>query len=211
MATTPNYGWVTPAPTDFVTDLPADFEVFADAVDADLAGLLGGTTGQVLAKDSNADHDFSWITVGGGGKVLQVVSAVTSTSTVIASTSYTDTTITANITPSANTSKILVLVSADTTMLQTSPAANNRAYARIMRDATQVYEIVTNSVYYFDSSGTGTTVDASASSLVYLDSPATTSAITYKVQGKVSGTGSGTQVEYQDASSSSIVLLEIGA
>jgi hypothetical protein len=62
MATTPNYGWVTPAPTDFVTDLPADFEVFADAVDADLGGLLGGTTGQVLAKDSNADHDFSWQT-----------------------------------------------------------------------------------------------------------------------------------------------------
>lgn len=62
MATTPNYGWVTPAPTDFVTDLPADFETFADAVDADLAGLIGGTTGQVLIKDSNTDHDFSWAT-----------------------------------------------------------------------------------------------------------------------------------------------------
>lgn len=60
MAITPSYGWVTPSPTDFVTDLPADFETFADAVDADLAGLLGGTTGQVLTKDSNADHDFSW-------------------------------------------------------------------------------------------------------------------------------------------------------
>jgi len=60
MATTPNYGWVTPAPTDFVTDLPADFEVFADAVDADLAGLLGGTTGQVLTKASGADHDFAF-------------------------------------------------------------------------------------------------------------------------------------------------------
>jgi hypothetical protein len=60
MATTPNYGWVTPAPTDFVTDLPADFEIFADAVDADLVGLLGGTTGQVLTKTSNADHDFAF-------------------------------------------------------------------------------------------------------------------------------------------------------
>ena len=66
MATTPNYGWVTPAPTDFVTDLPADFETFADAVDGDLAGLLGGTTGQVLTKDSNADHDFSWATSAAG-------------------------------------------------------------------------------------------------------------------------------------------------
>jgi hypothetical protein len=34
VATTPNYSWVTPAPTDLVTDLPADFETFADAVDA---------------------------------------------------------------------------------------------------------------------------------------------------------------------------------
>jgi hypothetical protein len=34
MATTPNYSWVMPAPTDFVTDLPADFEIFGDAVDA---------------------------------------------------------------------------------------------------------------------------------------------------------------------------------
>ena len=60
MATTPNYGWVTPAPTDLVTDLPADFEIFADAVDADLAGLLGGTTGQVLKKTSGTDHDFAF-------------------------------------------------------------------------------------------------------------------------------------------------------
>jgi hypothetical protein len=60
MATTPNYGWVTPAPTDFVTDLPADFEIFADAVDADLAGLLGGTAGQVLVKNSGTDHDFDF-------------------------------------------------------------------------------------------------------------------------------------------------------
>jgi hypothetical protein len=60
MATTPNYGWVMPDPTDFVTNLPADFETFGDAVDADLAGLLGGTTGQVLKKTSNTDHDFAF-------------------------------------------------------------------------------------------------------------------------------------------------------
>lgn len=60
MATTPNYGWVTPAPTDYLVDLPADFETFADAVDADLAGLLGGTTNQVLKKTSNADHAFAF-------------------------------------------------------------------------------------------------------------------------------------------------------
>jgi hypothetical protein len=60
MATTPNYGWVMPDPTDFVTNLPADFEIFGDAVDADLAGLLGGTTGQVLTKISGSDHDYAF-------------------------------------------------------------------------------------------------------------------------------------------------------
>lgn len=44
MATTPNYGWVTPAPTDFVVDLPADFETFADAADATVKALNPGTT-----------------------------------------------------------------------------------------------------------------------------------------------------------------------
>ena len=39
MAITPSYGWVTPSPTDFVTDLPADFETFADAVDASVFEL----------------------------------------------------------------------------------------------------------------------------------------------------------------------------
>ena len=39
MATTPNYGWVMPDPTDFVTNLPADFEIFGDAVDATVDGI----------------------------------------------------------------------------------------------------------------------------------------------------------------------------
>ena len=51
-----------PTPTDLVTDLPADFEVFGQAVDTSLADLQGGTTGQILAKATNADMDFTWIT-----------------------------------------------------------------------------------------------------------------------------------------------------
>jgi hypothetical protein len=45
-----------------VTDLPADFEVFGQAVDTTLADLKGGTTGQILSKATNADMDFTWIT-----------------------------------------------------------------------------------------------------------------------------------------------------
>jgi hypothetical protein len=45
-----------------VTDLPADFEVFGQAVDSSMADLLGGTTGQILAKNSNTNMDFVWVT-----------------------------------------------------------------------------------------------------------------------------------------------------
>jgi hypothetical protein len=51
-----------PTATDLVTDLPADFEVFGQAVDTSLADLKGGTTGQILAKNSNTNMDFVWIT-----------------------------------------------------------------------------------------------------------------------------------------------------
>ncbi len=51
-----------PTSSDLVTDLPADFEVFGQAVDTSLADLKGGTTDQVLAKNSNTDMDFKWVT-----------------------------------------------------------------------------------------------------------------------------------------------------
>jgi hypothetical protein len=44
-----------------VTDLPADFETFGQAVATSMADLLGGTTGQVLSKASNTDMDFTWV------------------------------------------------------------------------------------------------------------------------------------------------------
>ena len=55
-----------PTPVDLVTDLPADFEVFGQAVDSTLADLKGGTTGQVLSKNSNTDMDFVWVTDAAG-------------------------------------------------------------------------------------------------------------------------------------------------
>jgi hypothetical protein len=59
--TTP-FSWQMPTATDLVTDLPADFEVFGQAVATSMADLLGGTSGQILAKNSNTDMDFTWVT-----------------------------------------------------------------------------------------------------------------------------------------------------
>lgn len=63
--TTP-FSWQMPTATDLVTDLPADFEVFGQAVATSMADLLGGTTGQILSKTTNADMDFTWVSANPG-------------------------------------------------------------------------------------------------------------------------------------------------
>jgi hypothetical protein len=50
-----------PTATDLVTDLPADFEVFGQAVATSMADLLGGASGYILSKNSATDMDFVWI------------------------------------------------------------------------------------------------------------------------------------------------------
>jgi hypothetical protein len=63
---TSNFGWQMPTAVDLVTDLPADFEVFGQAVDTSMADLKGGTTGQILSKATNADMDFVWTSANPG-------------------------------------------------------------------------------------------------------------------------------------------------
>jgi hypothetical protein len=58
--TTPNFGWSVPTSTDLVKDGATAIETLGDSIDASLVDLKGGTTGQVLAKNSNTDMDFVW-------------------------------------------------------------------------------------------------------------------------------------------------------
>ena len=59
---TTNFGWVMPTSASLVTNLPADFNTFGQAVDTSMSELLGGTTGQVLSKTSGTNMDFTWVT-----------------------------------------------------------------------------------------------------------------------------------------------------
>lgn len=59
--TTPNFGWPVPTSTDLVKDGATAIEGLGDAIDASLLDLKGGTSGQVLAKNSNTDMDFIWV------------------------------------------------------------------------------------------------------------------------------------------------------
>ena len=64
--TTPNFGWAVPTSTDLVKDGAVAIETLGDAIDASLLDLKGGTTNQVLAKNSNTDMDFKWVTDAAG-------------------------------------------------------------------------------------------------------------------------------------------------
>jgi hypothetical protein len=60
MATTTNFGWTTPNDTDLVKDGAAAIRTLGQSIDTSMMDLKGGTTGQVLAKNSNTDMDFVW-------------------------------------------------------------------------------------------------------------------------------------------------------
>jgi hypothetical protein len=60
MATTTNFGWTTPDDTDLVKDGAAAIRTALGGVDTSFVDLKGGTTGQVLAKNSGTDLDFTW-------------------------------------------------------------------------------------------------------------------------------------------------------
>lgn len=61
MPTTTNFGWTTPADTDLVKDGASAIRTLGNGVDASMADLKGGTSGQILSKNSNTDMDFVWI------------------------------------------------------------------------------------------------------------------------------------------------------
>ena len=168
-------------------------------------------------KDTNATEYYSgsaWLPVGsstGGGKVLQVVSATTSTRVDVASTTFTDTGVTASITPSASTSKILVLASQN----MWSYRANTEAAGRIklVRNSTDIWNqsATLQSMSTFINSSTNTEFSTFLP-VMYLDSPATTSSTTYKIQGRTELTSDSGSVNFQKgANVSTITLMEIGA
>lgn len=60
MATTTNFAWDTPDDTDLVKDGALSMRTLGQDIDTSMADLLGGTSGQVLTKNSSTDMDFIW-------------------------------------------------------------------------------------------------------------------------------------------------------
>jgi hypothetical protein len=303
--TTPNFGWAVPTSTDLVKDGAVAIETLGDSIDASLVDLKGGTTGQVLAKASGTDMDFTWVAqddsnaiqnaivdakgdiivataadtparlavgadgqvlkansatatglewsadsagmtnpmtttgdtiysssgstparlaigttgqvltvaggipswatpAGGGGKVLQVVQGTSTAYGSSTSGTYADTGLSATITPSATSSKILVLV-AQHIAAQGNGSNHGMVALNLVRTSTQIQEMNYNCGLVSNAFTLGV-----PAALTYLDSPNTTSATTYKTQ-FMRPTGSGTAIVNNGSNPAAIVLIEIGA
>ena len=142
------------------------------------------------------------------GSVLQVVNATYGTSTSTSSSTFSDTGLTATITPTSSTSKILVLVGHNGCRKESS---NTTLQVRLLRSGTKITGIEDNG---------GRTGDTSINEfggvfITYLDSPATTSATVYKTQfASTNNTGTVYVSDYAATSGDSagtITLMEIAA
>jgi hypothetical protein len=188
-------------------------DLFAGSAANTYTKLGVGTNNQVLTADSSTATGLKWAAAAGGGKVLQVVSATTTTLTLIQSTSFTDTALSCSITPTASTSKILVLVTQN--FVNYSGVGERAAGYQLLRGATAV-NVIGSGGYEYTYDNSSTTVNGrnfrAVHTITYLDSPATTSATTYKTQAKLLSTANGNSITFQENSqTASIILLEIGA
>jgi hypothetical protein len=150
---------------------------------------------------------LKWAAPASGGKVLQVVSANTTTETSSSSSSFADTTLTATITPTSATSTILVLANQTGLGKQTN---DTQLHMRLLRGAT----VISNFERIAASNAAATVNWVGASSVAYVDSPATTSATTYKTEFASKNNNAAVYVQGGSAgtnSMSTIVLMEIGA
>lgn len=230
MASTPIYNWPTPDNTGLVKNGALDMRTLGDAIDTTMgtmipkslvdakadvitatadntpARLAVGTNGQVLTADSSTATGLKWATpaAGGGGKVLQVVNFTYNTEVSSSSGTFIDTGLTLSITPTLSTSKVLVFVH-QTGLWKNDGAGSSQLAIKLLRGATDLgtfeqFATWTNTVLKNNVGGSGIT---------YLDSPATTSATTYKTQ--FCAAAGGAVYVNGGASRSSITLMEIGA
>lgn len=170
MATvTPNFNWPVPTSTDLVKDGATAIEALGDSIDASLVDLKGGTTGQVLSKNSNTDMDFTWVTDPGGD-----ITGVTVTSPLTGG--GTSGTVTVGI-QSASTSQAGAVQLTDSTSTTSSTVA---ATATAVKSAYDLAAAATPKVLTFNAQ-TGTTYTFVASDADKFITTSNSSAITVTI------------------------------
>lgn len=232
MATTTNYSWSTPDDTALVKDGAAAIRSLGTAIDttvfnnagaaiaktivdakgdiiaataADtIARLAVGANATVLTADSTTATGLKWAAPASSLQILQIVQATYDVETASTSGTLADTGLTATITPSSASNKILVLCT-QAGLGKTATAQNDNAITmQLNRGGSDIAKITGYAAY----TGSNLEVNIGNTSISYLDAPATTSATTYKTRFKREGTGGSAKVQI-DNSLSVMTLLEI--
>ena len=183
--------------------------------DGSITGLsVGGLPNGSVDADSLASNAVTSAKIASGAitssvmpasSIVQVVQGVLSSQTSHGSSSYGDLGISASITPQSS-SKVLCLISIHASL----DYKTNRGYGiKLLRDSTNLWE-ADQYVAWNEAGGVGAIKASDQASIVYLDSPSSTSALTFKVQGKSSHTSNNGQARFQISNNpSSVTLMEI--
>jgi hypothetical protein len=139
----------------------------------------------------------------GAFRVLQVVYGSTTTEVTNNTNVMADTTLTATITPQATSSKVLVIIAQQA--FKNNANAENRMQINTLRNATQI--ATTGSLFLYTSTAD---FGQNTYSLCLLDTPATTSATTYKTQFNNPNNTASARTQINNALST-IILMEISA
>lgn len=209
-----DFTWAGDA-TNTVIDAEGDLLV-GDSADT-LQRLAIGSTGNVLTVDTTVDGKIKWAAPA-GGKIIQVQSTTKTNTFTSSSTSFVDITgLSVGITPTSATSTILVMA----TVNGTGDVGLNTASIKLLRDSTDINigDAASNRVRASAGLFADETSHIDSASILFIDSPATTSALTYKIQIRCNNTGN-VYVNRSELDSdnntfyrtpSSITVIEIGA
>jgi len=161
----------------------------------------------IITLNNNSLSNISSLPAGVGGKVLQVVQSITTTAvTHVSDGGQVDTTLSASITPSSTSSKVLVLISQNNKVERGGSVEMNYEL-RLFRDSTEIENWT--SVCAQDATNDGRFY-GSNHAYHYEDSPSSTSSITYKTTGQIVSVGGGRTVSFQNLSApSTMTLMEI--
>jgi hypothetical protein len=165
-----------------------------------------GANGTVLTADSAEADGVRWAA---GGKVLQVVEGKFTGYASLTTSTFTDSGVTVTITPSATSSKVLIFATLNG-VLKNVGSASSGVKIQLLRGATAIGAAGDRTAF----TNTSVMANIGSVSINTLDSPATTSATTYKVQIASSVNGQLSAINDYDSANTSIctiIAMEIGA